>query len=426
MLALPYEKPRYEGGEAESDYYEEEFPEEIIEEKDNESKNSDLDFGVQPEIQEDIPKFEVNNVETMPKREASPSHEISVDPKIDNEIDFNTSPIKSDGADSPIIEDAPKFTVNKVSEDDEEDKETDQATEFGESELAYQDKMYKEMDMPDGLHVDDPFDGDEEGQPQVAMTSLLNFRDWKGRTPLHFAVMFNNKAACESLLFLKANPHIEDAGGYRPLDYADKTSPICRLLKNWMQRTSAPISMHPFTEPLSEEEKKEREMEKELQKKKMMGSVGQKMKTEVKKEEKKIEVEKKKKEAPVNTMLSPQEIKNQSIETLSTKRLNDTQDTYYQATVKAKLFESARLLKNMVAFPICYQNGIGNTVLHNAISTQDCRYVKLVVTEEFEDKDLEFPNSLQSIKGNFRKGLAQCFLIENSKGFTPLAQAIEC
>ena len=46
MLALPYEKPRFEGGEAESDYYEEEFPEEIIEEKDGESNNSDLDFGV--------------------------------------------------------------------------------------------------------------------------------------------------------------------------------------------------------------------------------------------------------------------------------------------------------------------------------------------------------------------------------------------
>jgi ankyrin repeat protein len=43
--------------------------------------------------------------------------------------------------------------------------------------------------------------------------SIINRRDFKGRTPLFAAVAFNNKQAVETLLHLGANPHIEDVYG---------------------------------------------------------------------------------------------------------------------------------------------------------------------------------------------------------------------
>jgi ankyrin repeat protein len=53
------------------------------------------------------------------------------------------------------------------------------------------------------------------------MKSLLNFRDFMGRTPLHIAAIWGNKAAIETLLYLKANPLIEDGAGLRPIEYAE-------------------------------------------------------------------------------------------------------------------------------------------------------------------------------------------------------------
>jgi len=72
------------------------------------------------------------------------------------------------------------------------------------------------------------------------MKSLINFRDHKGRTALHVAAIWGNKVACETLLYLKANPLIEDGGGYRPIDYVDQSSGIADLLKNWMSRATPP------------------------------------------------------------------------------------------------------------------------------------------------------------------------------------------
>jgi ankyrin repeat protein len=45
------------------------------------------------------------------------------------------------------------------------------------------------------------------------MKSIINWRDRRGRTALHLAVAFNNKASVETLLFLNANPLIEDIYG---------------------------------------------------------------------------------------------------------------------------------------------------------------------------------------------------------------------
>ena len=119
------------------------------------------------------------------------------------------------------------------------------------------------------------------------MNSLLNFRDWKGRTPLHYAVMFDNKQALEAMLYLKANPHVPDAGGYRPIDYADALSPLAQLLQNFQQRTKLP-EMHPFEEPKTEEEleaEKEAANKKiEAEKKNILTNVTKEIKKSVEKE----------------------------------------------------------------------------------------------------------------------------------------------
>jgi hypothetical protein len=47
--------------------------------------------------------------------------------------------------------------------------------------------------------------------------------------------------ACETILYLNANPLIEDGAGYRPIDYVQSGSIIYDLLKNWMSRATVPI-----------------------------------------------------------------------------------------------------------------------------------------------------------------------------------------
>ena len=114
--------------------------------------------------------------------------------------------------------------------------------------------MLKEMNRTDNHHIDgfafDPFERDEGdiqkgGHPQTSMRSLVNFRDHKGRTPLHIAAIWNNKNACETLLYLKSNPLIGDGAGYRPIDYVDPSSSMADLLRNWMTRAT-PYQLHPF------------------------------------------------------------------------------------------------------------------------------------------------------------------------------------
>ena len=83
------------------------------------------------------------------------------------------------------------------------------------------------------------------GHDQTSMRNFINFRDHLGRTPLHIAAIWKNKAACETLLYLKANCLIEDGAGKKPIDYVDPSSAIADLFKNWMPRTTPP-TLFPF------------------------------------------------------------------------------------------------------------------------------------------------------------------------------------
>jgi ankyrin repeat protein len=75
------------------------------------------------------------------------------------------------------------------------------------------------MDLIDSLFTDKP---QQEQQPVTQQygkpNNIMNLRDFKGRTPLHMAIAFNNKEAAEVLMHLGASPHIEDAYGQRPSD----------------------------------------------------------------------------------------------------------------------------------------------------------------------------------------------------------------
>jgi len=57
------------------------------------------------------------------------------------------------------------------------------------------------------------------------------------------AAAFNNRAACETLLFLGANPLLEDSYGQRPLDLTLDES-IRELLLNKMARSQAPARLY--------------------------------------------------------------------------------------------------------------------------------------------------------------------------------------
>lgn len=70
-------------------------------------------------------------------------------------------------------------------------------------------------------------------------TGIVNFRDKLGRTALHMAVAFGNKMAAETLLYLGANPHIEDVFGQRPIEINFVDS-LTSLLEVKMQQIAPP------------------------------------------------------------------------------------------------------------------------------------------------------------------------------------------
>ena len=125
---------------------------------------------------------------------------------------------------------------------------------------------------------------------------------------------------------------IEDGAGYRPIDYVDPNSAIADLFKNWMSRSILP-TLHPFGAVVE-------------------GSIKNGSGLKLNKTQNQIEA---KKGGAQTTGLDLGDLKIMSAESLTTIKLGDTKDDYFQATVKAKKLESAIYLKSQVGgFPITY------------------------------------------------------------------------
>ena len=76
------------------------------------------------------------------------------------------------------------------------------------------------------------------GAPQISnqCSSIVNFRDIYGRTPLHLAAALSNRSSLETLLFLGANPNMQDIYGQKPIAMASDES-IRELLQLKMTRS---------------------------------------------------------------------------------------------------------------------------------------------------------------------------------------------
>jgi len=80
--------------------------------------------------------------------------------------------------------------------------------------------------LPSREHRVEP-EGEDVKQP--SLLNVVNFRDNHGRTGLHVAAAHNNMAVCEILLFLRANPHVEDVYGQRPIEFCSDEAVISLL-----------------------------------------------------------------------------------------------------------------------------------------------------------------------------------------------------
>ena len=76
------------------------------------------------------------------------------------------------------------------------------------------------------------------GKNRANWTSLSNQMVANGLTPLHLAVGVENKSACETLLYFKADPLHPDAQGKIPIDYARVTrnQAIIKLLEKYAKK----------------------------------------------------------------------------------------------------------------------------------------------------------------------------------------------
>ncbi|CDW79967.1 ankyrin repeat [Stylonychia lemnae] len=292
------------------------------------------------------------------------------------------------------------------------------------------DTMYEEMNKIDKLYIpqselkkktpkknDQPSEEDEFiGVPQVSLNGIINFRDLNGRTALHVAVAFNNKNAVETLLFLNANPLIEDKFGQRPVEFALDDA-IRDLLQNKMIRATNPVLVPTLKiKPLRGNPNQNLS----IKPRKMSQVSSQSMQSSV--------MRKDKNQATLQQF--PLEIKDLRVvlkEKVIISKIGIENDNYLQHAIKNKGFEACLyLLQEIGGFEFSYKNSVGNTVLHLAIKTNQYQYVKMLFVKQVEDMQKHLQsNRPDDLYGLINEQALRLLDKINNKGMTPLLMAVD-
>lgn len=67
----------------------------------------------------------------------------------------------------------------------------------------------------------------------LARTRDINAKDRHGRTPLHYAIISQNKIMVSSLLKSGADPNLQDEQGRRPVDLLGRNMGVYALLRSY-------------------------------------------------------------------------------------------------------------------------------------------------------------------------------------------------
>ena len=200
----------------------------------------------------------------------------------------------------------------------------------------------------------------------------MNLRDKKGRTPLHMAVAFNNKAAAECLLYLGANPHIADCYGQRPIDVCYVES-LKSLLEIKMAQMSKPAPIDPNA-PVQKEAHSARSSQFNLytMPTKMNKSLTSTMSS---KEDKTYPIEIK-------------DIRQVPKEKVIAARIGADSDSYLMYAIRTKRIDVLKfLLREVPELDILAKNSQGMTALHLGIRSNSCQMVKLLFIRDHKNED---------------------------------------
>ena len=230
--------------------------------------------------------------------------------------------------------------------------------------------MRTQMDLIDSL-----FRQPDTSEPIPCKTQyargVMNLRDKKGRTPLHMAVAFNNKAAAECLLYLGANPHIDDCYGQRPIDVCYVES-LKSLLEIKMAQMSKPAPLDPNA-PVQKEVHSARSSQFKLytMPTKMNKSLTSTMSA---KEEKTFPIEIK-------------DIRQVPKEKVISAKIGADGDTYLMYAIKTKRTDVLKfLLREVPELDLLAKNSQGMTALHLAIRSNSCQMVKVLFIRDHKNQ----------------------------------------
>ena len=223
---------------------------------------------------------------------------------------------------------------------------------------------------------------------------LLNFQDNLGRTALHYACYYGSIGVVEDLMFLKANPWLEDAYTKRPIDLIQqgpKYDVLIELLTNNMKISKNPI-------------------------KNLFKAADQKLKSKGKRKR-------------LLRSLDITDLKLIPTEKLIAERIGITFDSYMGFAIGSNKFDAVKYLLSLGVFDISLKNSSGFTYFHIAIVDQRMDLLKLLflrpsmIQEPFDSKEEINSDVLANINPEiFTKSI---FEISSNKNNTILNCCVE-